>query len=200
MTIDYASNGEQGLALATENSFDAIILDLMLPRMDGMTVCNELRKRGKDTPVLMLTALINTQDMLDGFDHGADDYLTKPFKLSILEARLRALIRRYRGDVAARELTFGSLKVVPKERKAYREGELLELSPTSYTILEMLVQNAPQVVTREEFAARLWPEGEQGPDVLRAHVYQLRNQLDKPFKQAMLKTIPKVGFCLEDSV
>jgi DNA-binding response OmpR family regulator len=197
MELDYADNGELGLKLAMENSFDIILLDLMLPRMDGLTVCNKLRNAGNNTPVLMLTALDNREDMLKGFQHGADDYLTKPFDLDILEARMAALIRRYRGLVTATKLVYGEVSIDQKTRKVYRQDKLLALNPTTYTILEMLVQNAPNVVTREEIAFCLWQENEPNNDVLRSHIYQLRNQLDKPFANHLLKTVPKVGFRLE---
>jgi len=197
MELDYADNGELGLQLALDNEFDIIILDLMLPRMDGLTVCNQLRERGNTTPILMLTALDSREDMLKGFDHGADDYLTKPFDLDILEARMRALIRRYRGTVASTKLQFSELSIDQKTRQAYRQDKLLALNPTTYTILEMLCQKAPQVVTREEISYKLWQEDEPNNDVLRSHIYQLRNQLDKPFAHQMLITVPKVGFRLE---
>ncbi|WP_117234795.1 response regulator transcription factor [Vibrio maerlii] len=197
MELDYADNGELGLQLALDNKFDIIILDLMLPRMDGLTVCNELRNRGNNTPVLMLTALDNRDDMLKGFEHGADDYLTKPFDLDILEARMNALIRRYQGAVASTVLTFDEIKIEQKTRKAYRQERLLALNPTTYTILELLCQKAPEIVSREEIAYKLWQEEEPNNDVLRSHIYQLRNQLDKPFDTPMLVTVPKVGFRLE---
>lgn len=197
MELDYADNGELGLQLALDNEFDIIILDLMLPRMDGLTVCNQLRDRGNTTPILMLTALDSREDMLKGFDHGADDYLTKPFDLDILEARMQALIRRYRGTVASTKLQFSELSIAQQTRQAYRQDKLLALNPTTYTILEMLCQKAPQVVTREEISYKLWQEDEPNNDVLRSHIYQLRNQLDKPFANQMLITVPKVGFRLE---
>ncbi len=197
MELDYAANGEQGLQLALAGKFDIIILDLMLPRMDGLTLCNKLRDSGNDTPVLMLTALDNREDMLNGFEHGADDYLTKPFDLDILEARMQALIRRYRGTVSASDLLFGPLKINQKTRTAYRDGKALALTPTTYTILQLLCLKAPQIVSKQEIADRLWQEGEYNDDVLRSHIYQLRNQLDKPFSQPMLKTVPKIGFRLE---
>lgn len=198
MELDYADNGELGLQLALEGSFDLILLDLMLPRMDGLTVCNKLRDAGVNTPVLMLTALDNREDMLKGFQHGADDYLTKPFDLEILEARIQALIKRYRGQVASTVLQFSSLKIDQKTRQAFREDKLLALNPTTYTILEMLCQKAPEVVTRQELSEKLWQESEPNNDVLRSHIYQLRNQLDKPFAKPMLTTIPKIGFRLEE--
>ncbi|MCG9724479.1 response regulator transcription factor [Vibrio brasiliensis] len=198
MELDYADNGELGLKLALEGSFDLILLDLMLPRMDGLTVCNKLREAGNSTPILMLTALDNRDDMLRGFEHGADDYLTKPFDLEILEARIMALIKRYRGQVASSTLSFGSLKIDQKTRQAYRQDKLLALNPTTYTILEMLCKRAPEVVTRRDISEKLWQESEPNNDVLRSHIYQLRNQLDKPFASPMLTTIPKIGFRLED--
>lgn len=197
MTLDYADNGELGFELAQDNSFDLILLDLMLPRMDGLTLCNKLREVGVTTPVLMLTALDNREDMLNGFEHGADDYLTKPFDFDVLEARINALVKRYRGQVARSVLQYGSLKVVQNTRKVFREERLLILNPTTYAILELLCQKAPDVVTRQEIAERLWQEEDANNDVLRSHIYQLRNQLDKPFHQPMLVTVPKVGFRLE---
>ena len=128
MELDYADNGELGLQLALNENFDLILLDLMLPRMDGLTVCNALRNAGNHTPILMLTALDNREDMLNGFKHGADDYLTKPFDLEILEARIKALIKRYRGEVTQSTLSFGSLRVDQKTRQAYREGKKLALT------------------------------------------------------------------------
>ncbi|MDF2154250.1 response regulator transcription factor [Vibrio sp. CAU 1672] len=195
--LDYADNGELGLKLAQENHFDVILLDLMLPRMDGLTVCNRLRDAGNNTPILMLTALDSREDMLNGFQHGADDYLTKPFDLDILDARMSALIRRYRGTVAASQLNYGDISIDQKTRKAYRQNQLLALNPTTYTILEMLVRRAPEIVTREEIAFQLWQENDPNNDVLRSHIYQLRNQVDKPFTTQRLKTVPKVGFRLE---
>lgn len=197
MELDYADNGELGLQLALEGNFDMIILDLMLPRMDGLTVCNKLRDAGDATPVLMLTALDNREDMLAGFNHGADDYLTKPFDLDILEARMHALIKRYRGKTASTKITVGPLLIDQKTRQAYREDKPLALNPTTYTILEMLAVRAPEVVSRQEITEQLWQESEPNNDVLRSHIYQLRIQLDKPFATAMLVTVPKCGFRLE---
>ena len=195
--LDYADNGELGLRLALEGKFDVILLDLMLPRMDGLTVCNKLREAGNNTPVLMLTALDNREDMLEGFKYGADDYLTKPFDLEILEARVKALVKRYKGEVTHGSLQFGQIRIDQKTRQAYRQNTLLALNPTTYTILELLCFNAPDVVSREEISDKLWQQNEPNNDVLRSHIYQLRNQLDKPFSTPMLITVPKIGFRLE---
>lgn len=198
MELDYADNGELGLQLALEGNFDLILLDLMLPRMDGLTVCNQLREAGNNTPVLMLTALDNRDDMLKGFKHGADDYLTKPFDFDILDARINALVKRYRGQVAETNLVFGKLRIDKKTRQAYREERLLALNPTTFSILEILCQKAPDVVTKQDLLEQLWQEKEPNADALRSHIYQLRNQLDKPFADSMLVTVPKVGFRLEE--
>ncbi len=197
MVLDHADNGELGLKLALENTFDVIILDLMLPRMSGLEVCEKLRDAGNVTPVLMLTALDNREDMLSGFKHGADDYITKPFDLEILEARLHALIKRYRRTVTETSLEFASLRIDQKTHQAYREGIKLTLNPTTYAILELLCQRAPDVVTRDEIINMLWQDDGPDTDILRSHIYNLRNQLDKPFTSPMLVTVPKVGFRLE---
>ncbi len=196
--LDYADNGELGFELAKAESFDLILLDLMPPRMDGLTLCNKLRDEGITTPILMLTAFDNREDMLNGFKHGADDYLTKPFDFDVLDARANALIKRYKGQVATSILQFGTLKIIQKSRKAYRDDKLLVLNPTTYTILELLCQKAPEIVSRQEIAEKLWQEHEPQNDVLRSHIYQLRNQLDKPFHSPMLITVPKIGFRLEE--
>jgi len=195
--LDYADNGELALKLALESGFDAIILDLMLPRMDGLTVCEKLREAGNGTPVL-LTALDSRNDMLNGFNYGADDYLTKPVDLEILDARLRALIKRYRRAVTDSSLEFGSLLIDQKTHQAYRNGVRLLLNPTTYSILELLCQRAPEIVTRTDIINMLWQDNEPSNDVLRSHIYQLRTQLDKPFASSMLITVPKVGFRLEN--
>ncbi|MDP5253159.1 MULTISPECIES: response regulator transcription factor [unclassified Vibrio] len=194
---DYADNGELGLELAKQTDFDVIILDLMLPRMNGFEVCERLRQAGIATPVLMLTALDGKEDMLKGFSQGADDYLAKPFDLDILLVRLQALYKRYRGSVALTQLQFGELTIYTKERRAFRGQYKLPLNPTTYKILELLCQCAPNVVSKQTIIDTLWPDDEAETSALRSHIYQLRNALDKPFEHAMLVTVPKVGFRLE---
>ncbi|NOI67242.1 response regulator transcription factor [Vibrio sp. 99-8-1] len=197
ISLDYADNGELGVKLAQEVNFDIILLDLMLPRMNGLQVCETLRELGNKTPILMLTALDSKEDMLTGFKYGADDYVTKPFDLSILEARMHALINRYRETVAKSILSFSTITIDQKSHTATREGKSLILNPTTYTILELLCIKAPAVLTRQELIQTLWKEDKDCDAVLRTHIYQLRRQLDKPFAKAMLLTVPKVGFKLE---
>ncbi|WP_240473398.1 response regulator transcription factor [Ferrimonas senticii] len=194
--IDYADNGELGLALALEHDFDVIVLDLMMPRMDGLTVCKHLRQQGCNTPVLMLTALSDQQDTLSGFAHGADDYLNKPFDLPILDARLSALVKRYRGNVSSAVVNLGDLRIDPASHSASRAGIPLILTPTTFKILLKLARSAPEVVSRDALCQHLWPDSEPNNEALRSHIYQLRNQLDRPFATPMLHTIPKIGFKL----
>ncbi|HIF9210151.1 TPA: response regulator transcription factor [Photobacterium damselae] len=194
--LDHAATGPRGLALAKEQHYDLIILDLMLPKMDGLTVCRELRDYGIDTPVLMLTAMDGIEDILAGFQNGADDYLVKPFDLEILEARVKALTRRRSGMVASNTLVFGELSLDVKTHTAYRKSCKFALNPSLFTILRLLMTRAPQVVTKDELVTALWGDDEPDSNVLRSHLYQLRNLIDKPFEHAYIQTLPKVGYQL----
>ncbi|MGX9521317.1 response regulator transcription factor [Vibrio mediterranei] len=193
---DFASNGELGLSLALSHAFDAIILDVMMPKKDGMQVARELRLKGCTTPILMLTALNGQSDLLTGFDSGVDDFLTKPFQFPELEARLTALIKRYRGQVAKSMLRFGDIVIDEKSHQVTRQGENIELSPATYQILVALVKAQGEVVSRESLIQTLWGENVPDKDVLRSHIYLLRNVLDKPFDFPCLMTVPKFGFKL----
>lgn len=195
--LDFADNGELGLALALEHNFDAIILDVMLPKLDGFTLCRKLRQQSCNTPVLMLTALNDKNDLLTGFDCGADDFLGKPFDLEVLDARLQAMVKRYRGTITQNILRFGELELNTAQHQAQRLTQPLVLTPTNFQILQILMHHAPNIVKRELLIEAIWGQDPPGNDILRSHMYQLRNQLDKPFKYPMLVTIPKVGFRLQ---
>lgn len=194
---DFALNGNLGLELGLKHEFDVIILDVMLPRKGGMQVATELRENGCETPILMLTALNSQQDLLDGFGSGIDDFVTKPFELSELEVRLNALIKRFTGNVANTKLIWGDIEVDEKNHLVRRSNILLEITPVMYQILVLLVRAQGGVVTRETITNRLWGEDAPEKDLLRSHIYMLRNVLDKPFKQKLLTTLPKIGFKLE---
>ncbi|ENE8728018.1 response regulator transcription factor [Vibrio alginolyticus] len=196
MVIDYADNGELGLKLASENEFDIIILNLNLPRISGLTLCHKIRKSGNETPILILTSNISHIDMLKAFENGADDYLTQPFDLDILSARVNAIIRRYNRKSTSYYLGYGEVSINLKEHKAYRNDKLLALKPTSYNILEALIKFAPAVISYEKISFILWGDKEPNNDTLRSHIYQLRAQLDKPFEHDVLITVPKVGYRL----
>ncbi|NOH82697.1 DNA-binding response regulator [Vibrionales bacterium C3R12] len=195
--VDFADNGELGLTLALEHEFDAIILDVMMPKKDGMQVAKELRQLGCTTPVLMLTALNGRDDLLKGFENGVDDFVTKPFNFPELEVRLTALIKRYRGEVASSLIQYGGLKIDQNSHTVTREGQVLVVTPVMYQLLVKFVKAAPDVVSRDVLIHEIWGDDVPDKDVLRSHIYLLRNVLDKPFEKPMLITVPKFGFRLE---
>ncbi|PSU46882.1 MULTISPECIES: response regulator transcription factor [Photobacterium] len=197
-TLDYANNGLHGYELASSNYYDLIILDVMLPRMDGFTVCQKLREQGVDTPILMLTARDTREDTLEGFAQGADDYLVKPFDLEILEARIKSLTRRRIGNTATKTLNFGELTLDLNTHIVSRNDCQFSLNPTLFTILKLMMVRAPNVVAKDELISALWGDDEPEGNVLRSHIYQLRSQIDKPFKHAYINTVPKVGYQLID--
>lgn len=195
--VDFADNGELGLSLALDNEFDAIILDVMMPKKDGMQVAKELRELGCTTPILMLTALNGQDDLLKGFERGVDDFVTKPFNFPELEVRLCAMIKRYRGEVASSVIQFGQLAIDQSSHKVTREGQELIVTPVMYQLLSKLVKSAPNVVSRDALIHEIWGDETPDKDILRSHIYLLRNVLDKSFAKPMLVTVPKIGFKLE---
>lgn len=194
--LDYAKDGLQGYELASNNFYDLIILDVMMPRMDGLTVCRKLREQGNDSPILMLTARDSREDMLIGFEQGVDDYLIKPFDLNILAARIHALHRRRAGKQSIKELSFADLKLNLATHTAIRDNSQFVLNPTQFKILKLLMMRSPNIVAKNEIISSIWGEDQPDGDILRSHIYQLRNQVDKPFKQNYIKTIPKIGYQL----
>ncbi|MCF6226333.1 MAG: response regulator transcription factor [Xanthomonadales bacterium] len=195
-TVDFAGDGITGLHLAIVNDFDAIILDLQLPGMDGLDVCRKLREDArKDTPVLMLTARDRLEDKLAGFEHGADDYLVKPFELQEVEARLLVLVKRGR-TVQPRELVVGPLKYNIDAVTVERDGKLLELNPIGLKLLKRLMESAPNVVIRKDLENHVWGEEMPDSDSLRVHIHTLRAAIDKPFDTAMIQTRHGIGYRL----
>ncbi|MGD2269708.1 MAG: response regulator transcription factor [Desulfobacterales bacterium] len=194
--MDFALDGIGGLHLALTQNYDVIVLDIMLPGMDGLTYCRKLRKEGgKHTPVLMLTARDTLSDKLEGFDAGADDYLVKPFALEELAARLGALVRR--NDKASQVLLrVADLKLDTGSMKVQRRGHPIELNRACFKILKMLMESHPNVVAREEIERALWGDMLPGSDALRSHIYALRRVIDRPFKRPILKTVHGVGYRL----
>jgi DNA-binding response OmpR family regulator len=199
-TVDFAADGVTGLHLATANTYDVIVLDLMLPGLDGLEVCRKLREEAKkDTPVLMLTARDRLDDKVQGFGVGADDYLVKPFALKELEIRLDALRRRSASAVVPRVLKVGDLEFDPGTQVVRRAGKRLELNPSLRTLLALLMTNTHRVVRRDELEAALWGDDRPDADVLRAHIYALRTLIDKPFERKLLSTVHGTGYRLSDS-
>lgn len=195
--FDFANTGNHGLALALAHYYDLIILDLNLPGLDGLQVCQQLRHQAdRHIPILMLTARDSIEDKVTGFQSGADDYLTKPFSLQELEVRCLALSRRHllqRKD----SIELGPLRLDKKRQQVSRDGVKLELSSMGYKILLVLAEAYPQVVSRSVLSQHLWRDEPTESDALRSHIYQLRSVLDKPFAYPLLKTVFGVGFTLE---
>ena len=198
-TVDLAHDGEEGLAMATDGSHDVIVLDILLPGMDGFEVCRALRRDRMDTPVLLLTALDGIDDRVRGLDAGADDYLPKPFAFQELLARLRALGRR---KVQAREpthLEVNGLRLDLRRRRADREGHAIELSPKEFSLLEFLMRNEGRVVTRTQILDHIWGY-DYGTDSNLVDVYMayLRRKVDRGNGQKLIRTVRGVGYALGD--
>lgn len=197
--VDYAADGLDGYRLAAENSYDVIILDLMLPRMDGLQVCSKLREDArKSTPILMLTARDTLDDKLTGLSSGADDYLTKPFAIQELEARLKVLIRRERRQVGSEVLSVGDLVLDPASLRVTRSGNELLLSPIGLKLLSILMRESPRVVSRQEIEREIWGNSLPDSDTLRSHLYNLRKVIDKPFEKQLLHTVQSAGYRIAD--
>jgi DNA-binding response OmpR family regulator len=198
-TVDVAYDGEEGLAMAMDGTHDVIVLDVMLPGIDGFEVCRRLRVNRVDTPVLLLTALDAVEDRVRGLDAGADDYLPKPFAFQELFARLRALSRR---RVQAREpdrLEAGDLVLDMRRRRAERAGKTIELSPKEYALLEFLIRNEGRVVTRTQILDHIWGY-EYSPDsnLVDVYVTYLRRKVDRGHDRKLIRTVRGVGYALGD--
>lgn len=196
--VDVATDGTDGLWMARENSYDAIVLDVMLPGVDGYRLCAVLREEGNWTPVLMLTAMDGELDEAEGLDIGADDYLTKPFSHRVLVARLRALFRR-----GARErpavLTTGDLRLDPGSRRAWRAGVQLALTAREVSVLEYLLRSAGQVVSKADILAHVWDDAFAGdPNIVEVYIRYLRRKVDLPFGRSSIETIRGAGYRLAD--
>ncbi len=194
--VDAAGDGITGMHLALVNEYDAIVLDLMLPGMDGITLCRKLREEGgKDTPVLMITARDSLEDKIAGLEAGADDYLVKPAELREVELRLRVLFRRG-GDHTQKQkkLQVEDLSLDPFTCSVRRGTKAIDLPPIPYRILEVLMSRSPQVVNREDIEHVVWGEGRPDSDSLRAHVHLLRELIDKPFERKLLRTMRGFGY------
>lgn len=197
--VDYAADGLDGFRLASENSYDVIVLDLMLPRMDGIEVCRKLREETKkSTPVLMLTARDTLEDKVAGLSAGADDYLVKPFAIQELEARVRALIRRERRQVSAEILKVDDLVFDTASLRVTRGGQELQLSPIGLRLLAILMRESPRVISRRDIEREIWGDGLPDSDTLRSHLYNLRKTIDRDFDKPLLHTVQSAGYRIAD--
>jgi DNA-binding response OmpR family regulator len=196
--VDCALDGMQGYTLATRNEYDLIILDLSLPRLDGYELCRRLRSEAQcDTAIIMVTARDTLDERLTGFQAGADDYLVKPFALAELAARVNALLQRPRKRNAARTLQVADLVLDIDTRSLSRAGVTLRLPPAPMTVLKILMQESPAVVSRVRLEEALWLDSPPDSDSLRTHIHQLRQVIDKPFGKPLLHTVHGVGYQLQ---
>jgi DNA-binding response OmpR family regulator len=194
ITVDFAADGITGLHLAVSNSYDAVILDVMLPGINGFEICEKIRKEAKsDVPIIMLTARDQIADKLQGFNNGADDYLAKPFNPDELIARLQSMVRRHRGEFDSKALKVGDLVFDLGTMEVTRGNQKLKVSPTGLQILKVLMKKSPEIVTKDQLAKQLWGDLIPDSDVLRSHLYILRKTIDKPFSKQLLHTLPGVG-------
>ena len=197
-TVDCAQDGLSGMHLALTQPYDLIVLDIMLPGMDGYQLCQKLRQEAdNNTPIIMLTARDALDDRLVGLNAGADDYLVKPFALSELVARIEAVLRRSSGT-NKRVLEVADLRYDLETLEVSRAGQLLKLNPIGLKLLAILMQRSPAVVRRETLEEALWGDDIPDSDSLRSHIHQLRQSIDKPFATALLHTVHGVGFRLAD--
>ncbi|WP_310148808.1 response regulator transcription factor [Luteimonas sp. 3794] len=192
--LDFAHDGVTAMNLALAHPFDVIVLDLMMPRMDGLVLCRKLRtEAGIETPVLMLTARDTLDDRLKGFDAGADDYLVKPFALQELHARIRALYRRSHRS-AANLLTVGELTLNRSTLQVHRAGRRVDINPAGMKLLRRLMEASPSVVNRDELEMLLWADERPDGDALRSHMYKLRQAIDRPFDRPLIHTVHRIGY------
>lgn len=192
---DHAANGVAGFNLIKENAYDTVILDLNLPKMNGLQVCEKLRTQGIDVPVLMLTARDTLDDKLAGFAKGADDYLIKPFAMEELIVRTQVLAKRRSGQVS--KLSVLDLELDLQQQQAFRSNTLLKLSPTALKILEVLMRESPNTVSREKIMQWVWGEDQPDSNSLKVHIFNLRKQVDALHSYKLIQTIPGKGFAVK---
>jgi two-component system OmpR family response regulator len=194
--VDVALNGTDGLWMATEHPYDAIVLDIMLPGVNGYRLCATLREERVWTPILMLTAKEGEWDEVEALDTGADDYLTKPFSYAVLLARLRALLRRGAGARPA-VLEVGDLRLDPAAKRAWRGGTEVELTARELALLEFLLRRQGEVVSKREILEHVWDYAFEGdPNIVEVYIRHLRNKLDRPFGRESIQTLRGAGYRL----
>jgi heavy metal response regulator len=196
--VDVAYDGEEGLFLAAENPYDLVILDIMLPGKDGVSICRELRTKKNATPILMLTARDDVEDKITGLDAGADDYLTKPFAFQEFLARVRALIRR-KHNVTTTKLKVADLELDQLTHNVTRSGQAIALTSTEYALLEYLMLNAGQVVTRTMISEHVWNDDfDVFSNVINVYINYLRKKIDSGSDRKLIHSIRGTGYVLKD--
>ena len=196
--VDVAGDGEEGHYLATTMTYDLIILDLMIPKIDGISLCRKLREENNETPILILTAKDAVKDKVLGLDSGADDYLTKPFAFEELLARSRAILRKRKGQ-ASNKLKVGELVLDLLSHEVTREGREIELTTKEFSLLEYLMRNAGTVVTRTMISEHVWDINfDSFTNVIDVYINYLRNKIDRGFKKELIHTIRGRGYVLKE--
>jgi two-component system, OmpR family, response regulator len=198
--VDVAYDGATAYSMATDTTYDLIVLDVMLPEMDGLEVCRELRREGVDSRILMLTAKGGTEDRVSGLDAGADDYLVKPFSFAELLARIRALSRREVQPEIEQELKVGDLVLDLARHEARRSGRSIELTAKEFSLLEYMMRNNGRVLTRSQILDHVWGyDFESMTNVVDIYVHYLRNKVDKGFGKPLIRTVRGVGYGLKEA-
>jgi heavy metal response regulator len=197
-TVEVAHDGEEGLYMGETNPYDLILMDVMLPKMDGLAVVKELRNRNVLTPVLCLTAKDTVEDIVSGLDSGSDDYLTKPFAFAELLARVRALLRRGTKDRGA-EIRFADLRLDPVDHKVWRSGKEIELTAKEYGLLEYFMRNPNQILTRTMIAEHVWDYTfDSFTNIIDVYVNYLRKKIDRDYDKKLIHTVRGVGYILKE--
>jgi two-component system OmpR family response regulator len=196
--VDHAKDGEQGLDLALTEPYDAAIIDIMLPGLDGLSLIKKVRKNNIDTPVIILSARDSVDDRIRGLETGSDDYLTKPFAFSELLARIQALIRRSSGTTEPTRLTFGTLTMDLITRRVTRDGKSIDLQPLEFSLLEYLMRNAGRVVSKTMIMEHVWDYNfDPMTNVVESRISRLRSKIDKDFSEKLIHTVRGVGYVIK---
>lgn len=198
-----AYDGAMGLRLFQSNTFQLVISDIILPKMDGFELCREIRKIDDRVPILMLTALGAADDKLEGFDVGADDYMVKPFDFRELTARVRVLLKRHAvlGEVLVKQIAYADLSVNLEQREVARNNISIRLSPKEYNLLVYMVENADRVISRMEIAEKVWnTHFDTGTNFIDVYINYLRKKIDRDFEVKLIHTKPGVGFIFTDKL
>jgi heavy metal response regulator len=198
-SVDVASNGEEGLELSLYKGYDLIILDILLPKMDGREILRRLREREIQTPVIFLTAKDSENDIVNGLNLGADDYLTKPFSFNELLARIQALLRRGKAIAPFSRLQVANLILETEGHRVFREKAKIELTPKEYALLEIFMRHPGEIITRTMISEKVFDyHFDTATNVIDVHFSHLRNKIDKKFEPKLLHTVKGVGYVLED--
>ena len=196
--VDHCTDGEDGLHMALSEPYDAAIVDIMLPKLDGFSLIDELRRRKKTTPVIILSAKRSVEDRIKGLQTGSDDYLVKPFSFAELLARVQALIRRASGAAEPSSLVVGDLSMDLLTRKVIREGKKIDLPPLEFSLLEYLMRNAGNVVSKTMIMEHVWDYNfDPQTNVVEVRICKLRDKIDNDFEKKMIHTVYGAGYVLE---